>query len=93
MSKNTPFKSRTAQCGTLESSDCLVTISESETSHIDYRGANAGIFRKRTEAIVKELLDESDLTSVAVSIQDNGALEVTIRARIETAIERFLQGR
>jgi len=93
MSKNTPFEAKTTQCGTLESSDCLVTISESETLRIDYRGANAGIFRKRTEAIVKELLKGRDLASVAISIQDNGALEVTIRARIETAIERFLQGR
>jgi citrate lyase subunit gamma (acyl carrier protein) len=93
MSKNTPFEAKTAQCGTLESSDCLVTISESETLRIDYRGANAGIFRKRTEAIVKELLKGRDLASVAISIQDNGALEVTIRARIETATERFLQGR
>ncbi len=93
MPENTAPLNRTVQCGTLESSDCLVTLSASETLRIDYRGGNAGLFRDRVKTIAMELLGLHGLESVALSVQDNGALEVTLRARMETAIERFLQGR
>jgi citrate lyase subunit gamma (acyl carrier protein) len=93
MPENTVPSNGTVQCGTLESSDCLVTLSASETLRLDYRGGKAALFRDRTEALARELLSLHGLKSVAVSVQDNGALEVTLRARLETAIERFLQGR
>ncbi|MGC9372774.1 MAG: citrate lyase acyl carrier protein [Thermovirgaceae bacterium] len=93
MPENTASRCGSVQCGTLESSDCLVTLSASEMFRLDYRGGNAGLFRDRTEALARELLDLYGLRAVAISIQDNGALEVTLRARVETAIERFLQGR
>jgi len=93
MPENTVPSNGTVQSGTLESSDCLVTLSASETLRLDYRGGKAALFRDRTEALARELLSLHGLKSVAVSVQDNGALEVTLRARLETAIERFLRGR
>jgi citrate lyase subunit gamma (acyl carrier protein) len=78
-----------AQAGTLESSDCLVTVSpEPGGNALDYRGENARFFRSRTERILFEILERRGLSGVRVTVQDQGALEATLRARIETALER-----
>lgn len=82
---------RSANAGTLESSDCLVTVMPAETIEIEYAGANEKIFRGRTEDLVREILGKYSLTGGAVKIQDSGALEVTLRARIETALERAME--
>ena len=47
----------TASAGTLESSDCVVTVSPCERFELDYRGANSVSFAKRTEGMVREMLD------------------------------------
>jgi citrate lyase subunit gamma (acyl carrier protein) len=79
-----------AQAGTLESSDCLVVIEPAETFSIDYRGQNALIFKKRTAGIVGEIAARYGV-SATVRIEDRGALEATLRARVETAFERALE--
>ncbi|MEA3508662.1 MAG: citrate lyase acyl carrier protein [Synergistota bacterium] len=80
--------SGTARAGTLESSDCLVTVGPGSGVALEYAGGNAFLFRKRTEAIVKEILESRALDDISVSIQDQGALEPTLRARVETALDR-----
>jgi citrate lyase subunit gamma (acyl carrier protein) len=87
-----PMKFDTAQAGTLESSDCLVTVVPGEGRSLDYRGGNAPFFRSRTERILAEVLDGAGIRDVGVTIQDQGALEATLRARIETALERAARG-
>ncbi|MCF7935299.1 MAG: citrate lyase acyl carrier protein [Synergistales bacterium] len=79
---------KTAQAGTLESSDCLVTVAGSGTVDIDYRGANAALFGERTRAIVEEIVKRRGLDGASIQIQDQGALEPTLRARLETALAR-----
>jgi citrate lyase subunit gamma (acyl carrier protein) len=76
-----------AQAGTLESSDCMVVVSPAETCILEYSGQNETIFKRRTERIVREIA-ERYAPGASVQIQDRGALEVTLRARIETAFER-----
>ena len=83
---------RTASAGTLESSDCLVTLSPAESIEIDYSGANKKLFQKRTERIARDVLAEYSAGNARIRIQDQGALEVTLRARIETALERAMEG-
>ena len=80
-----------AQSGSLESSDCLVTVEPSETYSLSYSGQNEAIFARRTERIALEIASALSL-SAHISIQDRGALEVTLRARIETAVERAMSG-
>ena len=70
----------TAHAGTLESSDCLVTVAPGEGFALDYRGANSVIFAKR--------LEKHSLKEARVTIQDQGAIEITIMARLETALLR-----
>ena len=78
----------TAAAGTLESSDCYVTVSPDETFKLKYSGANIEIFTKRTERLVKSVLDENNIACANVTIEDRGAIEITIKARLETALER-----
>lgn len=82
------MKKPVVQAGTLESSDCLVTVRPGSGITLEYSGGSAFLFRSRTEAIVREVLQSSGVTDVAVTIQDQGALEPTLRARIETALSR-----
>lgn len=79
---------RTASAGTLESSDCQVTVSPSETTELEYSGANSVIFAKRTRNLVDEVLRENNVGHAKIAIHDQGAIEITIRARLETALMR-----
>ncbi len=79
---------RTASAGTLESSDCRVTVSPAEKNGLEYTGANSAIFAKRTQALVESVLAGCGAENVMVTIHDMGAIEITIRARLETALER-----
>ena len=76
-----------AQAGSLESSDCLVTVEPAEAYSMSYSGQNETIFKRRTERIALETAARFSLLA-RLSVQDRGALEVTLRARIETAFER-----
>jgi citrate lyase subunit gamma (acyl carrier protein) len=60
---------------------------------MEYSGANQAIFRTRTEALVRDVFRKYALTGGGVRIQDQGALEVTLRARLETALERAMEAR
>lgn len=88
----TPLRAvRRAQAGTLESSDCLVTVEASpEGRRLDHRGGNAALFRDRTKRLLDEILDGAGIDGITVQILDQGALEPTLRARIETALARAL---
>lgn len=80
--------SATAQAGTLESSDCMVTVAPAESFSLDYRGPNSAVFNERTRRIALEIANRCSPEGAAIQIQDRGALEITLRARIETAFRR-----
>lgn len=82
---------RMAQAGTLESADCLVTVSEAEGFVLDYQGSNRKLFGERTRRLVSETLERFGVSGVRVTIQDQGALELVIRARLETALGRAMK--
>ena len=78
----------TASAGTLESSDCLVTASPAEKLKLEYKGANSEVFAERTMQLVESIAKKHGLNGAEILIQDQGALEITIKARLETAILR-----
>jgi citrate lyase subunit gamma (acyl carrier protein) len=82
----------TASAGTLESSDCLVTVSPSEKLKLEYKGANSEVFAERTIRLVESIAKKHELNGAEISIQDQGALEITIKARLETALMRACKG-
>lgn len=82
----------TASAGTLESSDCLVTASPAERLKLEYKGANSEIFAERTKQLVESVAKRYGLNGAEILIQDQGALEITIKARLETALLRAEKG-
>lgn len=80
----------TAAAGTLESSDVLVTVEPADGAgiEIELEGATAARFGDQIQSVVKETLLELGVKSCRVRLQDKGALDCTIRARLSAAILR-----
>jgi citrate lyase subunit gamma (acyl carrier protein) len=80
---------RRASAGTLESSDVLVQIAPSDDGlHILLDSVVQAQFGDDILSVVKEVLDECGIEQANLNIQDRGALDCVIRARVETAIIR-----
>ncbi len=75
--------------GSLESNDALVTIKESTTRRIEIKSIVDAFFHEQIEKTITDVLKEKALQNVTVLIQDRGALDYTIRARLLTAIARM----
>lgn len=86
-----PIIRKTASAGTLESSDCLVSVSPATELQLDYRGGNAELFRMRTRTLVEDVFRAYGLAGGRVTLQDQGAILATLRARLETALERAFE--
>lgn len=81
-----------ARAGTLESSDVMVVIQESHENTLTVNSIVEQQYGKQIYALAERILRESGLESVEVLIQDRGALDYAIAARLETAIQRFKEG-
>jgi len=79
------------QAGTLESMDCLVVIAASDSGRvIEITGLAASRFRVPMERKINETLDLLGASEpIKVSVQDNGALDVVLGARVEAAYNRY----
>ena len=75
--------------GTLESSDCLITLSPSKTCVITITSVVYDTYGDQIETVVRAVLKAQKLNQVHVDVQDKGALDYAIKARLETAIKRF----
>ena len=82
-----------AVAGSLESNDILITISGSSTggnaNSVSLSSIVINQFGPAIRAVIDQCLEASGLTGVEVAVQDKGALECTIKARMETAIARY----
>lgn len=80
---------RTASAGSLESSDAMVTVGpHPDGIEIAVTSPVERQFGDRMRRTVREILERRGVTGAAVRIDDRGALDCTLRARIETAVER-----
>lgn len=78
-----------AMAGTLESSDCQVTVEPGE-GRIDF-DLNSSVIHQYGNQIRKVALDTLkalEVSDVKITIVDKGALDCTIKARIEGAVYR-----
>lgn len=80
-----------ATCGTLESNDVMITMLplEGQDVAVEVESIVQKQFGAQIEAVVRECLTQSGLTGVRVLVQDKGAYDCTIRARVEVAAKRF----
>ena len=78
-----------AVAGTLESSDCQVTV-EPGNGKVDFSLESAVIhqFGNQIKKVTLETLKDLGVDNVRISIVDKGALDCTIRARVECAVFR-----
>jgi len=80
---------RAASAGSLESNDLLVQVAPGENGReIRIKSPVLKLFRGRIQDQAELLLDEMDIHDVIIDINDMGALDFVIRARIETALMR-----
>lgn len=82
-----------AQSGTFESSDVIFLIEplpEQSGRKIEITSTVMQQFGNSFRQIVDDVLDEYNLTDIHLIAKDKGALEPTIKARLETAIRRSL---
>lgn len=78
-----------ASAGTLESSDVYVEIAPAESGiEIDLNSVVQAQFGENILAVVREVLDQCGVDKAKLTIQDRGALDCVIRARVETAVMR-----
>jgi citrate lyase subunit gamma (acyl carrier protein) len=79
----------TYQAGSKESNDCLVKIHKSDKTEIHIDSIVGHLFYDQILKTVEETLAEENVGHVYVSIEDKGALDYTIRARLKVAIKRM----
>ncbi len=78
----------TAVAGTLESSDVYVKVEPCETLEINIESVVYNQFADEIRASVQEVLDEMGVEAGKISVNDKGAIDCVIQARVETAIKR-----
>ncbi len=78
----------TAVAGTLESSDVYVKVEPWDTLEISIESVVYNQFADEIRASVQEVLDEMGVESGKISVNDKGAIDCVIQARVETAIKR-----
>ena len=79
-----------AIAGTVESSDVMIAIQPNPGQGIDIQIQSdvMVMFGEAIEQTVREVLDEFDVKEAKVSVNDRGALDFAIRARMACAITR-----
>jgi citrate lyase subunit gamma (acyl carrier protein) len=79
-----------AIAGTLESSDLLVKVAPSADATLEVIIKSEVIkqFGVQIRRVVDETLAKLDVTAGSILIEDKGALDCAIRARVQTAILR-----
>ncbi|MDO5047994.1 MAG: citrate lyase acyl carrier protein [Anaerococcus sp.] len=77
-----------ASAGTLQSNDCFITIKPDEESKINLESPVKFEFGEQIEDLVKKTLKTYEIDKASVLIEDRGALDCTIEARLKTAIRR-----
>ncbi len=79
---------KSAAAGTLESSDCMVTVEPGEGISLELASSVMNQYGRQIKAAVLETLERLDVKNASVTVVDKGALECTLKARVECAVFR-----
>lgn len=75
--------------GTLESSDAQITVEPGEGKvELTIESSVIHQFGRQIRAVVLETLERLDVKDVKVKVVDKGALDCTLKARVECAVYR-----
>ena len=80
---------KNAVAGTLESSDAMVTVEPGTAGiELDISSSVMNQYGRQIRATVLETLDRLGVTAGRVTVVDKGALDCTLKARVECAVFR-----
>lgn len=78
-----------AVAGTLESSDCMVTVEPGDGKvELELDSAVIRQFGPQIRKVILETLGRLNVTDARLTVVDKGALDCTIKARVEAAVYR-----
>jgi citrate lyase subunit gamma (acyl carrier protein) len=77
-----------ALCGTLESNDLLVKVAPRDGLEVVISSEVMRQFGARIREVVEETLKRMDVSQGQFVIEDKGALDCAIRARVQAAVLR-----
>ncbi len=77
-----------AVAGTLESSDVYVKVEPCDKLEIEVESVVYNQFADEIKKSVMEVVEDLKITSGKISVNDKGAIDCVIKARVETAIRR-----
>lgn len=79
---------KSAMAGTLESSDAMVTVEPAEGLDVSIESSVLNQYGRQIRATVLETLDRLEVKDAKVIVVDKGALDCTLKARVECAVFR-----
>lgn len=84
--------SKAARAGTLESSDIYIVVQPNEDRGIEVQLDSIVLkqFGHQIERVIQMTLEKLEVENVKIIAKDRGALDYTIKARLETAINRAI---
>ena len=84
---------KAAIAGTDEKSDAIVTVEPCENGlQVEIKSVVMNQFGPAIEASVREVLEDMGVKNAVVRVADRGALDCVLRARVETAVLRGMEG-
>ena len=82
-----------ATAGTDEKSDVVVTVEPCENGlQLQIKSVVMNQFGPAIEASIRDVLGDMGIENAVVTVADRGALDCVLRARVETAILRGMEG-
>ena len=82
-----------ATAGTDEKSDVVVTVEPCENGlQLQIKSVVMNQFGTAIESSVREVLAEMGVKNAVVRVADRGSLDCVLRARVETAVLRGMEG-
>ncbi|MDR1702114.1 MAG: citrate lyase acyl carrier protein [Sporomusaceae bacterium] len=83
---------KNAQAGMAKKHDLIVLLEPAEPeSGVAIEVKSSGLAKFQIETTVRSVLTEHELKDLIVKVEDEGALDFTVRARTETAVRRALK--
>lgn len=79
---------KAALAGTLESSDAQVTVEPADTLELNISSSVLNQYGRQIRGVVLETLERLGVTSGSITVVDKGALDCTLKARVECAVLR-----
>lgn len=79
---------KSAVAGTLESSDAMVTVEPGQGISLELSSSVMNQYGRQIKVTVLETLERLDVKNAKVTVIDKGALDCTLKARVECAVFR-----